>query len=101
MRLERGQRLYDVRTLLGYETRGLRWITFSRRLFRFALSDFLIVASFRVLGCGDLDLSRFDAWLDEGDVAGDGTVGPRAVIVPIARTRARVCFSSWIALLFN
>ena len=50
----------SVRTLLGYETRGLRWITFSREgLFRFALSDFFIVASFRVLGCGDLDLSRF------------------------------------------
>jgi hypothetical protein len=70
MRLERGQRLYDVQTLLGYETR--------------AYVDHVLAEniSFRVVSfphCGlisgawlrGFDLSRFDAWLDECHVAGD------------------------------
>jgi hypothetical protein len=54
----------------------------------------------RVLGYG-LDLSRFDARLDECHVAGYRDAGSMVVIAPFARTEARFCLFIVVASPFG
>ena len=100
MRLERGQRLYDVQTLLGYETHAyVDHVLAENILFRVVRFPHWGLIS--GAGRGLFDLSRFDACLDEGHVAGHRNRRVQGVMAPIARTSLRLCLFMVVVLLLK